>query len=205
MLIEKVPFSAIGTCFKLAEFGYHLAEVGPESQVFIRLIKVVRTDLQETERLLSVPTVRKRVERTPHKIEWIKTALHNVRFALNEIGRWVEDARVDKQSKGSVQLQTRLRWVFQDHAKVTSRSTELSVCHSQLSNVLAYLVPLEEETVEVVSLSETGEKSIHVVVAPRQRRKSRPMKQMADCNTSENPDDGMFFGHFVAWLFTYVF
>jgi hypothetical protein len=192
----SVPFAGIASCFKLVEFAQHLSEVGPESQVFIRLIQIVRTDLQETERLSSIPAVRRRIERTPRKIEWIETALQNTRFALNEIGRWVEDARVDQQSKGSVQFQTRVRWVLQDHDKIVNRQAELSACHQQLSNVLSYLVPLEDDPVGDAFLSATGEDSIHVVIAPRQRRKSRAVKQLtesksSDLSSKDLPSNGM--------------
>lgn len=181
----SVPFAGIASCFKLVEFGQHLSEVGPESQVFIRLIQIVRSDLQETERLSSVPAVRRRIERTPRKIEWIESALRNTKFALNEIGRWVEDARVDQQSRGSVQFQTRVRWVLQDHDKVVSRQAELAACHQQLSNVLSYLVPLEDDPVGAAFLSATDENSIQIVVAPRQRRKSRAVRQTTE---SKSPD-----------------
>ncbi|KAF2012199.1 hypothetical protein BU24DRAFT_495261 [Aaosphaeria arxii CBS 175.79] len=181
-----IPFAGINSCFKLAGFAYHLSEVGPESQVFVRLIHIVRIDLQETERLLSVPAVKRRVGKTPGKIPWIMNALQNNRISLNEIGRWVEDARVDHLSKGKLDFGTRVRWVLEDHDKVMKRQVELAACHQQLSNVLAYLIPLEDDLAGAALLPAIGENLPYdVVVAPRQRRTSQLSKQKSHCQILE--------------------
>ncbi|PVH94913.1 hypothetical protein DM02DRAFT_675864 [Periconia macrospinosa] len=188
----SVPFAGIASCFKLAEFAVNLAEVGAESQVFIRLIQIVRIDLLETERLLSIPTIREKLERIPHKLEWARSAIHNTKFALSEIGRLVEDARVDQQAKGTVQFSTRVRWVLQDHSKIMNRQAELSACHQQLSNVLQHLAPLElhsTQTAPVSTKQELQDKPYHAVIAPRQRRKSQLLKQksmITITDTAEN-------------------
>jgi hypothetical protein len=137
-------FSGIGTAFKFAEYALRLAEVGSENEVFVRTIQVVRTDLHEAERLLHVQAVQRKLIGLPSKLSWIKSSIESTKRALYDIGKWVEQARVDQEATGSVKFATRVRWIFNDHEKLLNRKTELSVCHQQLSNVLNFLVPLEE-------------------------------------------------------------
>jgi hypothetical protein len=111
-------FASIGSAFKFADVAVRIAEVGSENAVFVRTICVVRSDLEEVERLLSLETVRQKLDATPGKLPWIVNALHNTRYGLNEIGKWVERARVEQESTGSIKFDTRVRWVFSDHEKL---------------------------------------------------------------------------------------
>lgn len=136
-------FASIGSAFKFADVAVRIAEVGSENAVFVRTIYVVRSDLEEVERLLSLELVKRKLAATPGKLPWIKNAINNTRSALNGIGKWVERARVEQESTGSIKFDTRVRWVFNDHEKLLNRKTELSTCHQQLSNILGYLIGLE--------------------------------------------------------------
>ena len=165
-------FTSIGSAFKFADVAVRIAEVGSENAVFVRAIQVVRSDLEEVERLLSQKSVQQKLVLIDGKIHWIKTAIKNTRNALNEIGRWVERARVEQESTGSIRFDTRVRWVFSDHEKLLNRKIELSTCHQQLSNVLGYLVGLEGAPVHT-ALQEPGDASYDDVVA-RHKRTTRP-------------------------------
>ncbi|XPS80104.1 hypothetical protein M3J07_012091 [Ascochyta lentis] len=136
-------FASIGSAFKFADIAVRIAEVGSENAVFVRAIQIVRSDLEEVERLLIVTSVQARLAATPGKLPWVKTAINNTRCALNDIGKWVERARVEQETTGSVRFETRVRWIFNDHEKLVNRQAELSTCHQQLSNVLGYLVCME--------------------------------------------------------------
>ena len=168
-------FTSIGSAFKFADVAVRVAEVGSENAVFVRAIQVVRSDLEEVERLLSQKSVQQKLVLIDGKIHWIKTAIKNTRNALNEIGRWVERARVEQESTGSIRFDTRVRWVFSDHEKLLNRKLELSTCHQQLSNVLGYLVGLEGAPVHT-TLQESGDASYDVIVA-RHKRSIRPQVQ----------------------------
>ncbi|KAF2691610.1 hypothetical protein K458DRAFT_353471, partial [Lentithecium fluviatile CBS 122367] len=163
-------FAGINSAFRFAELAVRIAEVGTENEVFVRTIQVVRTDLTEAQRLLSTESVQKKLKFNPAKLAWIKSAIDSTRTALFEIGRWVERARADQQATGTVKFETRVRWVFNDHEKLLNRQTELSACHQQLSNVLAYLTPLEEIVVtpDKPPLDETTD--FDDLISPRQRR-----------------------------------
>ena len=143
--------ASIGSAIRFADIAVRIAEVGSENLVFVRAIRVVRSDLEEVERLLSLELVQRKLTGTPGKLPWIKTAIHNSKCALNEIGKWVERARVEQETTGSIKFETRVRWVFNDHERLLNRKTELSTCHQQLSNVLGYLVRLEDMPTDPVS------------------------------------------------------
>ncbi|KAF2794197.1 hypothetical protein K505DRAFT_219621, partial [Melanomma pulvis-pyrius CBS 109.77] len=145
----SVFFSRLNSLFTSADFVVRVGEVGPENEVFVRTIQVVRNDLNETQRLLGVKSIQKKLISTPSKLEWIKGAIYSTKSALNDIGKWVERARVDQQAIGKVKSDKKARYVFNDHEKLLDRKTELSACHQQLSNVLSFLVPLEEVPVSV--------------------------------------------------------
>ncbi|ORY02275.1 hypothetical protein BCR34DRAFT_84370 [Clohesyomyces aquaticus] len=137
-------FAALNTALRFTELLVRLIEVGSENEVFVRTIEIVRVDLNEVLRLLSIESVRRKLTAVPGKFQWIKSAIESTRLALTDIAQWVERARVDQQATGSVKLETRLRWVFNDHEKLSNRQVELQTCHRQLSNVLTFLNPLEE-------------------------------------------------------------
>jgi hypothetical protein len=136
-------FAFLNSAFKLSEFAVKLYGVESENGVFVRMIQRVRLDLEETERLISVPSVKNKLISTPGKLPWIKGKITSTKSALNEIGRWVERVRSDKEGYGSVSWENRVRWVFNDQDKLVNRRMELAACHQTLSTVLAYLTPLE--------------------------------------------------------------
>jgi hypothetical protein len=137
-------FAFLNSCFKLAEYAVKLYGVESENGVFVRLIQRIRLDLDETERLLTVPSIKTKLISTPGKLPWIRGAVLSTKASLNEIGRWVERVRAEKAGYGNVSFETRVRWIFNDQEKLVSRSMELRTCHQTLSTVLAFLTPLEK-------------------------------------------------------------
>ena len=165
-------FAGINSCLKFAEYAVRIAKVGTENEVFVRTIQVVRSDLSEVERLLGVKSVQSKLISIPAKLKWIQSSIHSTKSALNDIGMWVERARVDQQATGSVKFETRVRWVFNDHEKLINRQNELSTCHQQLSNVLSFLIPLEEVTVTADPPTYADTIIFDDIISPRQKRKT---------------------------------
>lgn len=167
-------FAFLNSCFKLAEYAVKIYSVESENGVFVRMILRIRQDLEETERLLSVPSVKARLISTPQKSPWIAGAVVSTKAALNEIGRWVERVRAEKAGFGNVSFETRVRWIFNDQEKLVSRSMELRTCHQTLSTVLAYLGPLELERPTTVATAEPPKYDdatfFDELLSPRQRR-----------------------------------
>jgi hypothetical protein len=177
-------FTSIGSAFKFADIALRIAEVGSENAVFVRAIQVVRSDLEEVERLLSVESVQRKLTGTPGKLPWIRTAIHNTRCTLNEIGKWIERARVEQETTGSIRFETRIRWVFSDHEKLLNRKTELSTCHQQLSNVLGYLMSLEVVPTDSALLEHENTSYFDDILS--RHRKSRPKVSKAKLDTTMN-------------------
>lgn len=174
-------FASIGSAFKFADVAIRIAEVGSENAVFVRTIYVVRSDLEEVERLLSLESVRNKLTATSGKLPWIKTAIHNTKYALNEIGRWVERARVEQESTGSIKFDTRVRWVFSDHEKLLNRKTELSTCHQQLSNILGFLTGLEVAPSHPAP-QECEDTTYFDDILARHRRRNTPKSRTTELN-----------------------
>lgn len=191
-------FAGINSAFKFAEFAVRIAEVGTENDVFVRTIQVVRTDLTEAQRLLSCQSIQRKLKCNPAKLAWIKSSINNTRNALFEIGRWVERARADQQATGTIKLETRIRWVFNDHEKLINRQTELSACHQQLSNVLAYLIPLEEleVTPDKPPLDDTTD--FDDLISPRQRRQKSQQSGIPDSYSTPSEGTRSFYS-FRVW------
>lgn len=166
-------FAFLNSAFKLSEYAVKLYEVESENGVFLRMIQRVRLDLEETERLLSVPSVKEKLISTPEKLPWVKGVVVSTKSALNEIGKWVERVRVEKEGYGNISFDTRVRWVFKDREKLVTRSMELRTSHQALSTVLAYLVPLEHVATSLAS-GPPGYDNVTFfddLLSPRQKRR----------------------------------
>jgi hypothetical protein len=143
-ITASAAFAFLNSAFKLSEYAVKFCSVESENGVFVRMIQRVRLDLEETERLLCVPSVKKKLISTPGKLPWIKGAVDSAKKALINIGKWVERVRADKEGYGSVSWENRVRWVFNDHDKLVTRRMELGTSHQTLLTVLSYLAPLEQ-------------------------------------------------------------
>jgi hypothetical protein len=146
MIPTNIAFGSIASAFKLAEFGVHMCEVGSENNVFVRTILRVRLDLEETERLLTVPTIKAILEQNVEKLVWIKSSLDGTKQALNDIGQYVEKVRTDQDRDDNTSLNSlghRMQWLLDGHGKLKTRQAELTVCHQTLTTVLTMLQPLE--------------------------------------------------------------
>lgn len=148
------PFSAIGTAIKLAEFCLRFREVSSENRVFLNLIARVRKDVDEA--------LRERHEKAevlkiiPSKRSWIDGVILDAQQELNNIGRLVEDARVDEQQGKPVSLKHRFDWVLSNHQKFVTEERALATCHQSLlaaMTVMYNLTAPAEATTSALSLS----------------------------------------------------
>lgn len=177
-------FAGISVAFQFADYAIRIAEVGSANEVFVRTIQIVRNDLNEAQRLLSLQSIQQKLISTPSKLGWIEHAIQSARTALYEIGKWVERPRQDKQATGTIKFETRVRWVFHDHKKILNHQTELSACHQQLSNVLAFLTPLEDAKDGPDPPYYGDVTFFDDLISPRQLRMQK-MRQASASNTRE--------------------
>lgn len=139
----RTAFSAINSAFLLVDFTISAKEVGSENEVFVRTIQRVRYDLEETERLLRIPSVKQVFSSAPKQLEYISNVLYTTRNALNEIGLFVERVRSDQERDGEISFSHKLFWVLKDHGKLEHRLAELAASHMALTTILNTLHPLE--------------------------------------------------------------
>jgi hypothetical protein len=174
-----IDFAYMNSAYRLSECAIKFHSVESENGVFVSMIQRVRLDVEETERLLCIPSVKATLISTPAKLPWIRETVISAKTALNEIGRWVERVRVEREGYGKVSLETRTRWVFNDYEKIVNRTMELNTSHRALSIVLAYLVPLEQaETPEDPTPPLYDNATFFDdFLSPRQKRKVRDMKR----------------------------
>lgn len=187
-------FAFLNSAIKFSEVALKLCSVGSENAVFVRLILRVRNDLEEVERLISTPIVKKKLISTPGKLPWIKGVVFSTKSALNDIGQWVDRVRTDKEGYGSISFENRVRWVFKDHEKLTNRSLELSTNHQSLSNVLQYVMPLErDDSPQINNEREPSPPTYHdatyldeiMPISSRQRRQVQYRKSQLDLRGSK--------------------
>ena len=135
--------ASVSKAFRFADLAIRSADVGSESEVFLRTIRIVRDDLFEVERLVAVGSVRTKLAYTPERLPWIRSAIENTTSALEDIGKWVDCGDVGQHPHVLDQSQ-RLRSILNDRERLGDRKSELIACHQQLSNVLSFLNRLED-------------------------------------------------------------
>lgn len=182
-------FSFLNSAIKVAEYAVKIYGADSENGVFVRMIHSVRHDLEETERLLCAPSVKRKLTSIPGKLKWIKGVVLNTKSSLNEIGRWVDRVRADKVGYGSVSFENRVRWAFNDHEKVVNRRMELGTCHQALSTVLSYLTGLEEAEPTLEAPTYSDATFFDDVLSPRQKK--RMLQDAEKMRSTEKRFDGM--------------
>lgn len=153
--------ASAGSAFQLTDPYTCMNEAGSEQGVFLRTIRVVRDDLNEVRRLSNINSVRNKLLNTPERNSWVQGAIYNTNTALNEIGMWVERARAEQQSPNSVQSNGHTQLILHDQYKLENRKTELTTCYQQLSNVLHYLMTLDDTSNRIESPMPEGIKSMN--------------------------------------------
>ncbi len=164
--IASARFGSIKSAFKFSELAARVAEVGSEHDVFVRMIRMVRGDLKEIDRLLNIPSVQRKLSSTPDKLPWITATIHSTRCCLDDIGKWAERTGTNQETSRSARLEIRVRTVFSDHEKLANRKIELSMCHQQLLIVLNYLIPME---IAPVTIEPYGNICFEDIVPPTRR------------------------------------
>lgn len=165
--VSAACVSAIGSRFKLVDYAVRFSSVGTENQVFLSLISRVRADLLESERLLHHPPIAQRLIDLPDNKAWIQGAITDAKNALADIGRFVENVRIDVEKGTGVGPWHRLQWVLDHHAKLESREKWLQACHQSLIGALHTMHTWEAETVtEKAAVPEPSTTLVVITPAP---------------------------------------
>lgn len=126
------PLEVINTCARVIDFCSRLKDVGLENKVFSRLIQRVREDVEEAFRLMRKPEVQAHFEADPDKEKRVNGTILSVKTAINNIARFVEALRVQKEREGTIGMINRFEWVLRHQSKLNSRQLELDTCHKSL-------------------------------------------------------------------------
>ena len=139
-------FPAIEATYHFSKYASQLPEVDATNFSLVQLIERVRSDIDETERLLGIPSVNLVLEHSPLKRTWVKNGIHNIKSALNDIGLFIERIRLGKNGGADINFAAKVRLVFQSSGRLENQRSELATCHQTLIAILNVLSPLEFQT-----------------------------------------------------------
>ncbi|KAF2497222.1 hypothetical protein BU16DRAFT_560531 [Lophium mytilinum] len=125
-------FTAISTIFGFVDFVTALKEVSDDNRVFISLIERVRHDVDEAFRLRRCRRVADHFASFPRERNWIDGTIMDVQRALNDLGLYVENARIDMDGRVEVKMKNKFEWVLRNQQKLITRQIALSTCHQSL-------------------------------------------------------------------------
>ncbi|OCK78096.1 hypothetical protein K432DRAFT_255682, partial [Lepidopterella palustris CBS 459.81] len=132
--------------YKFSEFAVkvkRLHEVAYQNGVFARIIERVRLDLDETERLLALPSIKFALSSNKEKMAWIESCIASTQEALEGLEEHMGRVGRDLSKGKHVSMWHRMRWVLDEHEKVIHGRMELSASHQSLLQVLGFLTSLE--------------------------------------------------------------
>ena len=138
--------SAAAGAYKVSEAAIKLRklrEVAEDQQVFLRLLRRVREDIIETKRLMGLRTVKVALTYNTEKKAWIESVVRSTEAAARLMSHRVAHVQKDLERSGHVGLWNRIRWVLEDHERLTQLSLELTASHLGLLEVLAFVAGLE--------------------------------------------------------------
>jgi len=139
----REAYPAVETTFQFSKFAGQLPGVDAANLTFICLIEKIREDIDETERLLGIPSIHAVLENSPRKRTWVNNGIHNIESALNDIGLFIERIRLDKDDLSMNSFERRVQLVLQSSGKLENQRSELATCHQTLIAMLNVLSPLE--------------------------------------------------------------
>ncbi|KAF2816566.1 uncharacterized protein BDZ99DRAFT_471789 [Mytilinidion resinicola] len=125
-------FTAISTIFGFVDFVTALKEVSDENRIFISLIERVRHDVDEAFRLRRCRKVADHFATFPQERNWIDGTIMDVQRSLNDLGLYVENARIDMDGRVEVKMKNKFEWVLRNQQKLITRQIALSTCHQSL-------------------------------------------------------------------------
>ena len=141
------PISAIASCinvtFKLVEFCNKLAGVSEENRIFINLILHVKRDYDNLLRLIRTPDIESFLRLCPRESSNVEALLNDTKLALADIGKYVEDIRVDEEKKGTPKIHHQFLWVLDHHEKLVTRQIALLYRHNSILAEIARLTQIQ--------------------------------------------------------------
>ena len=133
------PFSTFTTgvhsSIRILEVTYQLRAVDEHVSDLLNTTQHVNRNISEARRLRdSRAEYLDGAERA-----WMDKVIEDTEYALLEVARLIEPARVDAQINEAVTSKHRILWVLRDGPKVKDKHRQLTICHQSLTAVITAL------------------------------------------------------------------
>ncbi len=136
MPVEPISIAAaINTSINIFEITYQLKAVDEQTADLISTTRHVMLNIKEARRLRRLKDALLKVEERT----WMDSIINDTENALRAVSQLIEPARVDTNTRQSINLGNRIMWVFRDSPKVRDKHARLSVCHQSLTSVISCL------------------------------------------------------------------
>jgi hypothetical protein len=151
-----ILFRGIGIAIQLAEVVLAIKEAPEDTKRALRFIKDANDNLDYTRKLCSKRKTA--LSENPDLKERVDKVIESVEIALYDIGKRVEDARVDLSTKDKVSLIRRVTWLMGDKDAYEKRISNVMLVHGSLLGVINSLerLPLDVKRISLPSHTTDG-------------------------------------------------
>lgn len=146
-----IIFKGIGIAIQLAEVVLAIKEAPEDTKRALRFIKNANDNLDYARKLRSKRKMT--LSENPDLKERVDKVIESVEIALYDIGKSVEDARVDLSTKDKVSLIRRVTWLMGDKDAYEKRISNVMLVHGSLLGVISSLerLPLDVKPISLPS------------------------------------------------------
>ncbi|KAL8740300.1 MAG: hypothetical protein Q9190_006983 [Brigantiaea leucoxantha] len=127
--------AGVNSSIKILDLTYQLKAVDEQTADLLNTTAHVNTNVNEARRLRRL---KDGLIGNDERI-WMDRVIDDTEKALRDVAQLIEPARVDKETKQSVNTWNRFLWVFRDSPKVRDKHGRLHMCHQTLTTVIASL------------------------------------------------------------------
>ncbi|OAL45851.1 hypothetical protein IQ07DRAFT_603780 [Pyrenochaeta sp. DS3sAY3a] len=129
-------FSSLSTAFGFADFVSTSNKASLESASFAQLIRDVRQDMVEANRLYMSPAVSTFLDAWPDKRTWVEHILREVRQTLNDIGVDMDAIRATGDDETPVATKRKFEWLLGHQKRLTKKEQPLKTCQRDLAGAI---------------------------------------------------------------------
>ncbi|CAE7186905.1 hypothetical protein PTNB73_06610 [Pyrenophora teres f. teres] len=132
----STDFPAISTAYSFADHVLSSEKASPDLLTFANIIRLVRIDTEEANRLYISSVVANFLDSFPAKRIWIESSLQEVQCALNDIGKDMDVARGQEEDNSIASFKRKIDWGLKNQKRLLKKQQQLSTCHSQLTGAI---------------------------------------------------------------------
>ncbi|MDI1491242.1 MAG: hypothetical protein OHK93_002450 [Ramalina farinacea] len=146
---DPVTAAVLRSFYELSQFSSQIRAVNEQTKDLLFTTYHVASNVKEARRLRRIKaTMLDASERN-----WTDSVIRDTEYALFEIAKLVEPARIDLKIHKSVEFHNKVDWVLKRNIKVPEKHARLTTCHQSLVAVISSL-SLKTVTIEIVTIAE---------------------------------------------------